>query len=79
MEERYKLAILRLPENAYYSWIKYLPEAYRREHVTLNTDRRQPSGFAQHSLIPHSSNRINNLKQKEAAEARRNNYGPLST
>jgi hypothetical protein len=33
MDDRYKLAILRLPENAYYLWIKYLDETYRREHV----------------------------------------------
>lgn len=33
MDERYKLAILRLPENAYYLWVKYLSESYRREHV----------------------------------------------
>ena len=33
MEDRYKLAILRLPENAYYLWVKYLSESYRREHV----------------------------------------------
>lgn len=33
MEERYKLAILNLPENAYYLWVKYINESYRRENV----------------------------------------------
>jgi hypothetical protein len=33
MEERYKLAILHLPENRYYQWVKFISDSYRKEHV----------------------------------------------
>ena len=65
MEDRYKLAILRLPENAYYLWVKYLSESYRREHVISKQIDENPKELLEIALYhTHPSGILNTNKKK---------------
>ena len=65
MDERYKLAILRLPENAYFLWVTYLSESYRREHVIFTQIDDNPEELLSITLFhTHPAGVLNTNKKK---------------
>jgi hypothetical protein len=65
MDERYKLAILNLPENRYYQWVKFISESYRKDHVSLNQLEDNPSELLQITLFhTHPNGLLNPNKRK---------------
>jgi hypothetical protein len=71
MDERYKLAILRLPENAYFLWVTYLSESYRREHVIFTQIDDNPEELLSITLFHTHPAGVLNTNKKKLAKTRR--------